>query len=75
MKKICFLVNNTYKSGGVQRVSAVIANALADEYEITFLSYHMNIHNKKIQRTISAVIVIILVLAMVVPSLLGILGY
>lgn len=46
MKKICFLVNNTYKSGGVQRVSAVIANALADEYEITFLSYHMNIHNK-----------------------------
>lgn len=47
MKKICFLVNNTYKSGGVQRVSAVIANALAEEYEITFLSYHMNIHNKK----------------------------
>ena len=30
----------------------------------------MNIHNKKTQRIISAVIVIVLVLAMVVPSLL-----
>lgn len=32
----------------------------------------MNIHNKKTQRTIAAVIVIILILAMVVPSLLSI---
>lgn len=32
----------------------------------------MNIHNKKTQKTIAAVIVIILILAMVVPSLLSI---
>ena len=34
----------------------------------------MNIHNKKTQRTISAIIVIILVAAMVIPSFLSILG-
>lgn len=32
----------------------------------------MNMHNKKTQRTISAIIVIVLILAMVVPSLLSI---
>ena len=34
----------------------------------------MNIHNKKTQRIISAIIVIILVAAMVIPSFLSILG-
>lgn len=34
----------------------------------------MNIHNKKTQRIISAIIVILLVLAMVIPSFLSILG-
>ena len=34
----------------------------------------MNIHNKKTQRTIAAVIVVILVLAMVIPSFLSIFG-
>lgn len=35
----------------------------------------MNIHNKKTQRIISSTIVIILVLAMVVPSLLSVFGF
>lgn len=34
----------------------------------------MNIHNKKTQRMISGAIVILLVLAMVVPSLLSVFG-
>lgn len=34
----------------------------------------MNMHNKKTQRTIAAVIVIILVAAMVIPSFLSIVG-
>lgn len=34
----------------------------------------MNIHNKKTQRTIAAVIVIVLILAMVIPSFLSIVG-
>lgn len=34
----------------------------------------MNIHNKKTQRTIAAVIVIILVIAMVIPSFLSIIS-
>lgn len=36
--------------------------------------FTMNFHNKKTQKTISAVIVVILILAMIIPSLLGILG-
>ena len=34
----------------------------------------MNIHNKKTQRTIAAVIAVVLVLAMVVPTLLSVFG-
>lgn len=34
----------------------------------------MNMHNKKTQRTIAAVIVMVLVLAMVIPSFLSIVG-
>lgn len=34
----------------------------------------MNMHNKKTQRTIAAAIVILLVIAMVIPSFLSIVG-
>ena len=34
----------------------------------------MNMHNKKTQRTIAAVIVVVLILAMVIPSFLSIVG-
>ena len=34
----------------------------------------MNMHNKKTQRTIAAVIVMVLILAMVIPSFLSIVG-
>lgn len=34
----------------------------------------MNMHNKKVQRIVSGIIVAILVLEMVVPSLLAVLG-
>lgn len=34
----------------------------------------MNIHNKKTQRMIAAIIVILLIIAMVIPSFLSIVG-
>lgn len=34
----------------------------------------MNMHNKKVQRIVSGIIVVILVLAMVIPSLLAVFG-
>ena len=39
MKKICFLVDSIFSIGGVQRVTAVIAKALATDYEITIVTF------------------------------------
>ena len=40
MKKICFFSGDITRNGGTERVSAMIANALAKQgfYEILFLS-------------------------------------
>lgn len=39
MKKICFVVDSIFSIGGVQRVTAVIAKALAKEYDVTILTF------------------------------------
>lgn len=39
MKKICFLVDSIFSIGGVQRVTAVIAKALAKEYDVTIVTF------------------------------------
>jgi len=38
MKKICFLVDSIFSFGGVQRVTAVIAKALAKDYDVTIVT-------------------------------------
>ena len=39
MKKICFLVDSIFSIGGVQRVTAVIAKALASDYDVTIVTF------------------------------------
>lgn len=39
MKKICFLVDSIFTIGGVQRVTAVIAGALAKDYDVTIVTF------------------------------------
>ena len=39
MMKICFYCDSIFSVGGVQRVLAVIANALAVNYEVTILTH------------------------------------
>ena len=39
MKKICFLVDSIFSIGGVQRVTAVIAKALANDYDVTIITF------------------------------------
>ena len=38
-KRICFLVDSIFTIGGVQRVTAVIAKALADDYNVTIVTF------------------------------------
>ena len=39
MKKICFLIDSIFSIGGVQRVTAVIAGALAKDYDVTIVTF------------------------------------
>lgn len=39
MKRICFIVDSIFSIGGVQRVTAVIAKALAKDYDVTILTF------------------------------------
>lgn len=39
MKKICFLIDSIFSIGGVQRVTAVIAEALAKNYDVTIITF------------------------------------
>lgn len=39
MKKICFMVDSIFTIGGVQRVTAVIAGALAKDYDVTIVTF------------------------------------
>lgn len=39
MKKLCFLVDSIFTIGGVQRVTAVIAEALAKDYDVTIMTF------------------------------------
>ena len=39
MKKICFLVDSIFTIGGVQRVTAVIAEALTKDYDVTIVNF------------------------------------
>ena len=39
MKKLCFLVDSIFTIGGVQRVTAVIAEALANDYDVTIVTF------------------------------------
>ena len=39
MEKICFLVDSIFTFGGVQRVTAVIAGALAKDYDVTIVTF------------------------------------
>lgn len=39
MKKLCFLVDSLFTIGGVQRVTAVIAEALAEDDEVTIMTF------------------------------------
>ena len=39
MKKLCFLVDSIFTIGGVQRVTAVIAGALAMDYDVTIVTF------------------------------------
>lgn len=39
MKRICFLVDSIFSIGGVQRVTAVIAKALAKDYDVTIVTF------------------------------------
>lgn len=38
-KKICFIVDSIFSIGGVQRVTAVIAKELAEDYDVTILTF------------------------------------
>ncbi len=38
-KKICFLVDSIFSIGGVQRVTAVIAEALTKDYDVTVITF------------------------------------
>lgn len=38
-KKICFLTDSIFSIGGVQRVTAVIAKALAKDYDVTIITF------------------------------------
>lgn len=39
MKKICFLVDSIFSIGGVQQVTAVIAKVLANDYDVTIVTF------------------------------------
>lgn len=39
MKKICFLVDSIFSIGGVQRVTAVITKALANDYDVAIVTF------------------------------------
>lgn len=39
MKKICFFVDSIFSIGGVQRVTAVIAKALASDYDVAIVTF------------------------------------
>lgn len=39
MKKICFLTDSIFSIGGVQRVTAVIAEALSEDYDVTIMTF------------------------------------
>jgi len=39
MKKICFIVDSIFSIGGVQRVTSVIAKALATNYDVTIFTF------------------------------------
>ena len=39
MKKICFIVDSIFSYGGVQRVTAVIAKAMAKDYDVTIITF------------------------------------
>ena len=39
MKKICFITDSIFKSGGMQRVTAVIAEELSKCYDVTIVSF------------------------------------
>lgn len=39
MKRICFLVDSIFSIGGVQRVTAVIAKVLANDYDVTIVTF------------------------------------
>lgn len=39
MKKICFLIDSIFSYGGVQRVTAVIAKELSQEYDVTIVTF------------------------------------
>lgn len=39
MKKICFLVDSIFSIGGVQRVTAVIAESLSMDYDVTIITF------------------------------------
>ena len=38
-KRICFLVDSIFSVGGVQRVTAVIAKYLANDYDVTITTF------------------------------------
>lgn len=42
-RKVCFLVNDIFSLGGVQRVVSVIANSLCKDYDITILCIGNNV--------------------------------
>ena len=39
MRKICFLMDSVFSIGGVQRVTAVVAKALAKDYDVTIVTF------------------------------------
>ena len=39
MKRICFLTDSIFSFGGVQRVTAVIAQALSATYEVEIVTF------------------------------------
>lgn len=45
MKRICFLVDSVFSIGGVQRVTAVIAKALASHYHVTIVTLDAPSHH------------------------------
>ncbi len=46
MKKICFIVDNIYSLGGIQKIVTELSNKLVDKYKITII----NQYNKKNKR-------------------------